>query len=264
MKFVDTHTHLYLPEFEKDRKEVVQKAVNNGVVKMLLPNVDSSTIEPLLSLANEFPDHCLPMMGLHPTSVKENYEEELDRVKSSLTFENIVAVGETGIDLYWDKTHLDKQIIAFKTQLQWASQLNLPIVIHVRNSFDEVFNVIENVSLTNLRGVFHCFSGNLEQAEQAVNLGFMLGIGGVVTFKNSGLDKVLENICLSKILLETDSPYLAPVPFRGKRNESAYINIVAKKIAEIKNVNVESVASITSENAEKLFNLGRFDRNKQN
>jgi TatD DNase family protein len=262
MKFVDTHTHLFLPEFEKDRKEVIKRAVNRGVTKMLLPNVDSSTIKPLLTMANEFPDHCLPMMGLHPTSVKENYEEELDRVKSSLTLENIVAIGETGIDLYWDKTYLDLQIIAFETQLIWAEEMRKPVVIHVRNSFEEVFEVLEKKKRPNLTGVFHCFSGNTEQAKRAINLGFYLGIGGVVTFKNSGLDKVIENICLSKILLETDSPYLAPVPHRGLRNESSYIEIVAEKIAEIKNVSTQSVASVTTENAEKLFNLKSFEKNE--
>lgn len=255
MKFVDTHTHLFLPEFEKDREEVVKRAIEKGITKMLLPNVDCSTIEPMLTLANIFPDNCLPMMGFHPTSVKEDFEKELDQIERSLTLYDFVAIGETGIDLYWDKTYFKEQIISFRRQLAWARNLNIPVVIHVRNSFDEVFEVLDNEPKSNLKGVFHCFSGDLSQARKCIDLGFMIGIGGVVTFKNSGLDKVLENVSLEKVLLETDSPYLAPVPFRGKRNESSYIEIIANRLAEIKNISIDEVAEITTSNAEDLFGL---------
>jgi TatD DNase family protein len=255
MLLIDTHTHLYLEEFDTDRNEMVERAIDSGVQKMLLPNIDSGSINGLMSLCKTFPENCLPMMGLHPTSVKENFEEELKIVDEWLERKKFIAIGETGIDLYWDKTHQNEQEIAFIHQINLAKKNKLPIVIHSRNSFDELFTVLEEHNSPDLTGVFHCFSGNLDQAEKIIEMGFYLGIGGVITFKNSGLDKVIDELALDRIILETDAPFLAPVPFRGKRNESAYIKIVAEKIAEIKNVNLESVAEITSANAAHLFNF---------
>ncbi|HBS85746.1 MAG: hydrolase TatD [Bacteroidetes bacterium GWF2_38_335] len=253
MYFTDTHTHLYLPQFDSDRNKIIQNAIAAGVNRLLIPNVDSETIEPLKSLCSSFPDNCFPMMGLHPTSVKENYRAELDIIKKHLFSEKYIAVGEIGIDLYWEKSSLNLQIEAFKTQLNWAKDQKLPVVIHVRNSFSEVFEVVEKEQDGNLFGVFHCFSGNIAQAQKAIDLGFLLGIGGVVTFKNSGLEQVVKSISLNKLVLETDSPYLAPDPYRGKRNESSYIPLIAKKIAEIKGCSVEEIAKITTENAAKIF-----------
>jgi TatD DNase family protein len=255
MFLIDTHTHLYLEEFDSDRDEMVARALNTGVDKMLLPNIDSSSIEGMMSLCNSFPHHCHPMMGLHPTSVKENFEEELRIVDEWLERKKFIAIGEAGIDLYWDQTFAKEQEVAFIHQINLAKKYKLPIVIHSRNSFNELFAVLEEHNSTDLTGVFHCFTGNLDQAEKIIEMGFYLGIGGVITFKNSGLDKVIDELTLDRIILETDAPFLAPVPFRGKRNESAYIKIVAEKIAEIKNINLESVAEITSANAVHLFNL---------
>ena len=234
---------------------MVERAIDSGVQKMLLPNIDSGSIDGMMSLCNSFPDHCYPMMGLHPTSVKENFEEELKIVDEWLERKKFIAIGETGIDLYWDKTHQKEQEIAFIHQINLAKKYKLPVVIHSRNSFNELFAVLEEHNSPELTGVFHCFSGNLDQAEKIIEMGFMLGIGGVITFKNSGLDKVIDEMNLDQIILETDAPYLAPVPYRGKRNESAYIKIVAEKIALIKNMTIESVADITTENARRLFKI---------
>ena len=255
MFYIDSHTHLFSSQFDNDRHQVVQKAIEQGVEKMLLPNINSKTLEAMHQLCQDFPQHCFPMIGLHPCDVKNDYEEELKIIKSHLDKGKYVAIGEIGIDLYWDKGTLEIQKKAFRQQLKWAKEYDLPVAIHIRKSFDTIFDVLEQVNDQNLRGVFHCFTGSKEQGQKAIEMGFMLGIGGVVTFKNSGLDKVLKELPLEKLLLETDSPYLAPTPYRGQRNESSFITIVAQKLAEIYEVNLEEVAIKTTHNAKTLFNL---------
>ena len=255
MFYIDSHTHLFSSQFDNDRHQVVQKAIEQGVEKMLLPNINSKTLEAMHQLCQDFPQHCFPMIGLHPCDVKNDYEEELKIIKSHLDKGKYVAIGEIGIDLYWDKGTLEIQKKAFRQQLKWAKEYDLPVAIHIRNSFDTIFEVLKEVNDQNLRGVFHCFTGSKEQGQKAIEMGFMLGIGGVVTFKNSGLDKVLKELPLEKLLLETDSPYLAPTPYRGQRNESSFITIVAQKLAEIYEVNLEEVAIKTTHNAKTLFNL---------
>lgn len=251
--FIDTHTHLYSEEFDADRFDRINDAISKSVNKFYMPNVDSRTIEGMLQLEVHFPDQCFPMMGLHPCSVKENYREELDIVKKWLDLRRFSAIGEIGIDLYWDKTFFKEQTLAFREQIYWALEYNYTIVIHCRNAFDEIFSILKSYDKLP-KGIFHCFSGDFIQAEKILSLGnFKLGIGGVVTFKNSGLDKVVEQIPLHDLVLETDAPYLAPVPYRGKRNESAYIPLIAQKIADIKNISVEEVARVTTENAIEIF-----------
>jgi TatD DNase family protein len=253
MKFIDTHTHLYSEEFNQDRIFVIQKAINNGINKFYLPNIDSSSVEGMHELELEFPNNCFAMMGLHPCSVNENFEEELLNVQNWLKKRKYSAIGEIRIDLFWDKTFLKEQKIAFEKQIKWAIEYDYSIIIHCREAFDEVFDVLS--LFKNLpKGIFHCFTGNIEQAEKIIQLqSFKLGIGGVLTFKNSGLDKVIENIDLVNLVLETDAPYLSPIPFRGKRNEPIYLLEIAKKLAEIKNISVSELAEITSKNAEFIF-----------
>lgn len=253
MILTDTHTHLYLEQFDEDRRQVVERAIEDGVKYMLLPNIDSKTKKPMLDLCRDFPENIFPMMGLHPTDVKENYRGELDMVRSELEKGTYYAIGETGIDLYWDKTFLKEQQTALLEQVQMAKEFSLPIVLHVRESFDEVFEVIGDMNDDRLSGVFHCFTGTLEQAETIMNWGFKMGIGGVLTYKNSGLDKVVKDIPMEHLVLETDSPFLAPKPFRGKRNESSFIKYVAAKLAEVKEMAVEDVAEISTRNAVELF-----------
>lgn len=251
--FIDTHTHLYSEEFDFDRYDRINDAISKGVAKFFMPNVDSSTIEGMLQLEIHFPDQCFPMMGLHPCSVKENYRQELEIVKKWLDTRRFSAVGEIGIDLYWDKTFIKEQELAFREQIYWAMEYNYTMIIHCRNAFDEIFSILRSYEKLP-KGIFHCFSGDFIQAEKILSLGnFKLGIGGVVTFKNSGLDKVVEQIPLHDLVLETDAPYLAPVPYRGKRNESAYIPLIAQKIAQIKNISVEEVAKVTTQNAIEIF-----------
>ncbi len=255
MQFIDTHTHLYVDAFDEDRHEVIQNAINDGVEKFFLPNIDVASIDGMHQLVKHYPNHCFPMMGLHPCSVDENYESALKTIESHLTG-NIpyYAIGEIGIDLYWDKTFLTAQIEAFKIQIEWAKSRHLPIVIHVRDAFDEVFQVIDQLNDDSLFGIFHCFTGNMEQAQHILNYGgFHLGIGGVLTFKNAGLDKVIKDISLNHLVLETDSPYLAPTPKRGKRNESKYLINIAEKLAEIHETTLDEVATITSANANSIF-----------
>ena len=250
---IDTHTHLYSEEFNLDRDEVIQRCLQNEIKKLYLPNVDSQSIESMLALESKYPDVCFAMMGLHPCSVKENYKEELAIVNEWLKKRKFVAIGEIGMDLYWDKTFVKEQEEAFNTQMDWALEHDVPIVIHCRDAFDEIFNVLATRSKLP-KGIFHCFSGNLEQATKIIHLGkFKLGIGGVLTFKNSGLDKVVEQIDMKHIVLETDSPYLAPMPHRGKRNESSYTKLVAEKLASIKGISSNDVASITTQNAQEIF-----------
>lgn len=251
--FIDTHTHLYSEEFDADRNEIIKNAITKGITKLYLPNVDSTSIDGMLQLEKEFPENCFAMMGLHPCSVKENYLEELAIIEGWLTKRKFVAIGEIGMDLYWDKTFLKEQEIAFKKQINWALAYNYSIVIHCRNAFDEIYSILNSYQ-TLPKGIFHCFSGTIEQAEKILALkNFKLGVGGVVTFKNSGLDKVLESINIEDLVLETDSPYLAPMPYRGKRNESSYIPLIAQKIADIKGVSIEEVKKITTQNAHFIF-----------
>ena len=255
MIFIDTHTHLYLEQFDKDRKQVISDAIEKGVKYMLLPNIDSSSIDGMMEICNDYPENCFPMIGLHPTSVEENFKDELAVIEKQLAKNNFIAIGEIGIDLYWDETFRREQEYALRYQIDLAKKYNLPIVIHSRESFEEIYEVLEDVNSPELNGVFHCFSGNVEEAEKVIDLGFKLGIGGVLTFKNSELYKVVQEIDLEHILLETDAPYLSPVPFRGKRNTSAYIPYIANKIAEIKNVPIKEVSEITTDNAISLFNF---------
>ncbi|WP_294304592.1 TatD family hydrolase [uncultured Chryseobacterium sp.] len=251
---IDTHTHLYAEEFDEDRKEAIQRALDKGITEFYLPAIDSESHEKMLQLEAEYPGTVFSMMGLHPCYVKpETWEKELETVKSYLDARDFPAIGEIGIDLYWDKTTLDIQVEAFKQQIDWAIEKDLPIVIHTRESFDETFEVLERKKHPKLRGIFHCFSGNLEQAKHAVDLNFILGIGGVVTFKNGKIDQFLHEIPLDKIVLETDSPYLAPVPHRGKRNESAYLDLVAGKLVDIYKTDFSEIDRVTTENAKKIF-----------
>ncbi|MBA3663908.1 MAG: TatD family hydrolase [Bacteroidetes bacterium] len=253
---IDTHTHLYAEEFNADRTSLIKKAIGNGVQKFYLPNIDSTSIEGMHQLEEEFPGNCFAMMGLHPCSVNATVESELAIVESWLKKRSYKAIGEIGIDLYWDKTFLMQQQQAFSKQIQWALDYHLPIVIHCRDAFDEIYEIVSSFKILP-KAIFHCFSGNTQQANKIIELGnFKLGIGGVVTFKNSGLDKVVENIALEHLVLETDAPYLAPVPFRGKRNEPSYILEVARKVAQIKNCSLDEVAEITGKNAMFIFEKG--------
>jgi TatD DNase family protein len=253
--FIDSHTHLYLDAFKEDRDQMIQRALKAGVNIMLLPNIDSSTVGPIFSLAEKYPGHCFPMMGLHPTSVKENYLEELQIIETHLDRKDIIAIGETGIDLYWDQSYLKQQEEVFLTQIRWAMELDLPLVIHARDSFTEIFRALDKAGGSGLRGVFHSFTGTPEDLERALSFDFMIGINGIVTFKNSNLAKVVQSIPFQQLLLETDAPFLAPVPFRGRRNESSYLPKIAAKVSEILNLNIEELATITSKNAEQLFRL---------
>jgi TatD DNase family protein len=255
MQFIDTHTHLYLPEFDTDRDEVVNRAVTNGICKMLMPNIDIQSVSRMLKAEARYPDICIPMIGLHPTSVKEDFLYQLDKLEDLYSTQKFIAIGEIGIDLYWDKTYLKQQIIAFRRQISFAIDKRLPVVIHSRESFPEVFSILNEFEGEDLQGVFHAFTGNINDAEKAKNMGFKLGIGGIVTFKNSGLDNVVKEIGPYDLILETDSPYLAPVPYRGKRNESLYICIINKKLAEIFGMSDEEVASVTYANSTGLFNI---------
>jgi len=233
----------------------MQRCLDNGIGRLFLPNVDSASMELVFSQCSAFPAYCFPMLGLHPCDVKENWRDELKLIHDAIPKHKIYAIGEIGIDLYWDKSTLDIQIEAFKIQIAWAKELKLPIVIHCRNSFDEVYQVLQQEQDENLRGILHCFTGTIEQANQLINVGFYLGIGGVVTYKNSGLDKVVEQVDLKHIVLETDSPYLTPVPFRGKPNESSYLLYVAQKVADLHQMDIETVATITTENSKAIFGI---------
>jgi TatD DNase family protein len=251
----DTHTHLYSEQFNDDRKAMMQRAKEAGVSRFFIPAIDSSYTESMFSLEKENPDTVFLMMGLHPTSVKENYLEELIHVKNWIDKRNFYAIGEIGIDLYWDKSFLTQQQEAFKTQIKWAKEKNLPIVIHCRNAFDEIFEILEAKKANDLRGIFHCFTGTLEQAKQAISYNMKLGIGGVATFKNGKIDAFLHEIDLKHIVLETDSPYLAPVPFRGKRNESSYIINVLDKLVDIYGISFNEIAEITTQNSKDIFGI---------
>jgi TatD DNase family protein len=253
MNLIDTHSHIFSEEFENDRASVIENAFNKGVTKIIVPNIDSKTIDAVLNSCKIKSDSIFPTIGVHPESIKANYKEELAAVKSFIEKEKFVAIGEIGIDLYWDKTFYKEQIAALEEQLQWALYYNLPVILHTREAFDQQYEIVKNFK--GIKGVFHAFTGNVEQANKIIDLGFYLGIGGIVTFKNSGLDKTVANVPLERIVLETDAPYLTPTPFRGKRNEPAYVILVAEKLASIFNIPVEEVASVTTKNAVSLFKI---------
>lgn len=254
---IDTHTHFYSEEFDDDRTEMIQRAVDAGVERFYIPAIDSTYTQRMMNLEKNYQNIYL-MMGLHPTSVKpETYEQELKLVKEWLDKRDFWAVGEIGIDLYWDQSTLKEQQLAFKTQIGWAKEKGLPIVIHCRNSFDEIFEVLESEKDDRLFGIFHCFTGTKEQAERAISFNMKLGIGGVVTFKNGKIDQFLNQIPIENIVLETDSPYLSPVPYRGKRNESAYVSLVAKKLAEVYQLPEQQIIEITGKNALSVFEKGK-------
>jgi len=255
MNLIDTHCHIYSDEFDLDRPEMMGRAEREGITKMLMPAIDSSTHSKMLGLEVEFPSRSLSMMGLHPCSVKENYREELRIVEQWFRTRRFVAVGETGLDFYWDLTYTNQQYEVFQQHIDWALEFEIPVVIHSRNSIDECIGMVAKNQTGRLTGVFHCFSGSLEQAQKIIDLDFYLGIGGVLTFKKAGLDAVLKEIDLKNVILETDAPYLAPVPFRGKRNECSYLKYVAEKLTEVKAMSVEEIGAITTENAMRLFSL---------
>ncbi len=251
----DTHTHLYSEEFDLDRSEMMQRAIDNGVSRFFIPAIDSTCTQSMYELERNYPDNVFLMMGLHPTYVKENYLDELQHVENELSKRKFVAIGEIGIDLYWDKTHLAEQQIAFRKQIQLAKKYQLPIVIHCREAFDEIFDILEEEKSPELFGIFHCFSGTYEQALQAISYNMKLGIGGVVTFKNGKIDQFLNKIDLKHIVLETDSPYLAPIPYRGKRNESSYLVNIVDKLAQIYTVSSNEIATVTTNNSIEIFGI---------
>ncbi|SDF52622.1 TatD DNase family protein [Mucilaginibacter pineti] len=255
MVLTDTHTHLYYETIADKRTALLQRCTDNHVTRLFLPNVDAASVPLMVDLVQAYPAMCYPMLGLHPCSVKENWEQELAAIKAAHAQHQIYAIGEIGIDLYWDKTFLNEQITCFKQQIAWAKSLKLPIVIHCRDAFDEVYEVLQQEQGDDLRGIFHCFTGTIEQARKITGLGFYLGIGGVVTYKNAGLDNVVAQIPLKHIVLETDSPYLTPVPFRGKPNESSYLTYVAQKVADMHQTTVETVAEITTQNSKLVFGI---------
>src|SRR5688572_3536756 len=255
MNLIDTHAHIYAADFKTDQPEVIRRAQEEGVSKILMPNIDHTSIDYMLEAEANYPDLCLAMMGLHPCSVKKDFQKELYLIEDWLNKRKFIGIGETGIDLYWDKSFLAQQQEALQIQTEWAIKFRLPLILHTRDSFSETYEIIARNQHENLTGIFHCFSGTAEEAKKAIDLNFYLGIGGVATFKNGGVDKVLPEIPLERIVLETDCPYLAPVPHRGKRNEPAYVKLVAEKVAQIKNVTVSELAEKTTANAQKLFGL---------
>lgn len=256
IQLIDTHTHLYLQQFDEDRDAMIKRAIEAGVKRFYLPGIDSEHTQSMLDLETQYPNICYAMPGLHPCSVGENVDSELGIVKKMLDEpRQWCAIGEIGLDLYWDKTFFEQQKYAFRTQIRWAKEYNLPIVIHSRDATNECIEIVAEEKTDNLRGVFHCFGDSLETAQKIIDLGFYVGIGGVLTFKKAGLDIVAKDIPLDKIILETDAPYLAPVPYRGKRNESSYIALVAQKLAEVKDITIKEVANVTSNNALRLYAL---------
>ncbi len=251
----DTHTHLYSEQFDEDRNEMIQRAKDAGISRFFIPAIDSSYTQRMLDLEEKYPNDVFLMMGLHPTYVKENYKEELALVKNWIDKRNFYAIGEIGIDLYWDKTFIKEQQEAFRTQIQWAKEKKLPIVIHCRDAFDEIFEVLESEKGDDLFGIFHCFTGTLEQAKKAISYNMKLGIGGVATFKNGKIDKFLNEIDIKHIVLETDSPYLAPTPYRGKRNESSYITQIVDKLVDIYDLTFDEISEITTRNSKEVFGV---------
>ncbi len=255
MVLTDTHTHLYYEKDQAQLDQLMQRALDNQVSRLFLPNVDVESIPMVMNLAKNYPEHCFPMLGLHPCDVKADFRNQLQTIHDQIPHQPIYAIGEIGIDLYWDKSTLENQLEAFRAQIGWAKKLNLPIVIHCRDAFDEVYQVLLSENDEKLRGIFHCFTGSLEQAHKIIDLGFYLGIGGVVTYKNAGLDTVVAHVPLEHLVLETDSPYLTPVPFRGKPNESSYLIHVAQKVADLHQTSFANLAAITTENSIKIFGI---------
>ena len=255
--FIDTHAHIYASQFKKDQADVLRRAFEQNVEKIYLPNIDHTSIDDMMEVEAKYPDNCFAMMGLHPCSVNKDFEKELYQVETWLGKRDFVAIGEIGTDLYWDKTFFEQQAEAFKIQVEWAKKYKRPIVIHCRDSFQETIDLLTPLMDESLTGIFHCFTGTLEDAQKAIELGFLLGIGGVSTFKNGGLDKVLPDISLDHLVLETDCPYLAPVPHRGKRNECSYIPLIASRLANIKGIEIEEIEQKTTENAQKLFGMNK-------
>jgi len=253
VEFIDTHAHIYLDPFASDINQILNKATENGVLRIYMPNIDGSSIESMMKLEADNIEQCASMIGLHPCSVKENFEEELQIMEEWLGKRAFAGIGEVGTDLYWDKTFKEQQVEALKVQVEWARNYDLPVILHSRNSLDLTIQTIEKYQGPGITGIFHCFGGSLEQAKRIIDMGFYLGIGGVVTFKNSKLDTQLKHIPLENIVLETDSPYLAPVPYRGKRNEPSYIPIIASRLAEVYRTDIEEIAKITTNNARKIF-----------
>jgi TatD DNase family protein len=256
MHFIDTHAHVYAAELTSDLDLVMKNALAIGINKIIMPAIDSSSLDAMLKVEQQFPENCIAMMGLHPCYVKENYKEELKLVEEWIGKRKFIAIGEIGLDFYWDKTFTKEQHIVFETQMQWALDLNVPIAIHTRNAMGETIEAVKPFAKKGLRGVFHCFSGSKESAEQIISMGFHLGLGGVLTYKNAGVAEAVKDIPMEYLVLETDAPYLAPVPYRGKTNEPAFMLEVAKKLAEIKSLPLHEIAAITTSNAEKLFELG--------
>jgi TatD DNase family protein len=255
MTFVDTHCHLYDEAFDADRTQALQRAIDAGVTTMLLPDIDSTSTEHLDTLYNQYPNHFHRMAGLHPTSVKEDFEAELAHVRKRLETGSFVAVGEIGMDLYWDRTYEEQQREVLRRQMRWAEEYNLPVALHIRKAHNEVFGLLRDLNRSSYRGVMHCFGGSLQEAWRAIEMGFMLGIGGVVTFKNATMAEVAKAVPLDRLLLETDAPYLSPVPHRGERNESSYIPLIAQKIADLRGISIDEVAEQTTANAQMLFSL---------
>lgn len=255
MILTDTHTHIYYEKDSEQQEKQIERCLDNHITRLFLPNVDSESISLVMGMAEKYPENCFPMLGLHPCDVGLDYEQQLAIIAKATEKYKIYAIGEIGIDLYWDKTFLQQQQDAFTKQINQAKELNLPIVIHCRDAFDEVFEILEANNDEKLRGIFHCFTGNLQQAKKAIELGFYLGIGGVVTYKKAGLDKVVEQLSLDNLVLETDAPYLAPTPFRGKPNESSYLIHIAQKVADLHQKTLEEVAFITTQNSKKVFGI---------
>ncbi|MDJ1491300.1 TatD family hydrolase [Cytophagaceae bacterium DM2B3-1] len=255
MQFVDTHAHIYGDQFNNDREVMLKRTFSAGVTKIFMPNVDSTSIEGMLALEDQYPDHCFSMMGVHPCSIEADFERELKIAEDWLAKRKFVAIGEIGLDYYWSMEFVEQQKEALKIQVGWAKKYDLPIVIHCRDSFRDTVAVLAETGITGLKGIFHCFSGSIEDAQIAIDMGFKLGIGGVSTFKNGGLDKVIPFVELKHLVLETDSPYLAPVPYRGKRNETSYIPLIAQRVADLKGISVATVAEVTTQNALSLFGV---------
>lgn len=253
MEFIDTHAHLYVEQFDEDRAAVMERALQSNINRIYLPNIDRATIDSMLELEADYPNNCFAMMGVHPCSIKADYQQELSVAESWLGKRSFVAIGEIGLDLYWDKTFVKEQEDAFRRQINWAKDLGIPFVIHSRDSLDRTINIVKEEQDGSLKGIFHCFGGSLEQAKKIADLGFLMGIGGVLTFKKAGLDKTLVDVNLDHLVLETDAPYLSPTPFRGKRNESAYIHQIADRLASIKETSLNEVAEVTTKNAMALF-----------
>ncbi|MCC6600926.1 MAG: TatD family hydrolase [Crocinitomicaceae bacterium] len=256
MEWIDTHCHLYHSQFDADREAMVERAIAGGIRTMLLPNISEETIDPMLALCDHFPTNCFPMLGLHPCDVKGDYDEVLQRMEQIFLQHRFFGVGETGIDLHWDKSTLALQIESFRTHIQWAKRMHLPLIIHARESFNEIFSVLDEMNDDHLKGIFHCFTGTEAQAKKIIEYGgFMLGIGGVLTYEKSGLDSVVKHLPLEYLVLETDAPFLAPKPFRGKRNESGYLIYIADRLSGAMNISPEEIAGVTTDNARRIFSL---------